>query len=104
MNISVREGYQWPEGGEEGRASTISKEFDDRDYRAKKTNEYLFICYGSVITCTQDGSDCKVVRRGVVDSGEQRLRKVQTGASLSRTGCSTKSLKKIVDVNMILLA
>jgi len=36
VNMPAREGHQGPEGGEEGGASTISKEFDDRDCRAKR--------------------------------------------------------------------
>jgi len=62
----------------------------------------------SVTTCTQGGSDCKAVRRGVVDSGEQRLRKVQTESFTVSNRVFYKELEegacKIVDVNMILLA
>ena len=41
----------------------------------------------SVTTCTQGGSDCKAVRRGVVDSrGTKVNAAVQTGRSLSQQG------------------
>ena len=50
-----------------------------------------------VTTCTQGGSDCKAVRRGVVDSdGNKGCARSRQGRSLSQTGCSTKSLKKVL--------
>ena len=63
--------------------------------------------WGDVTTCTLSESDCKAVRREVVDSGEQRLRKVQSGGFTVINRVFYKELKegayKVIDVNIILL-
>jgi len=65
-------------------------------------------CGQCVTTCTQGGSDCKAVRRGVVDSEGTKVAQGPDRAFTVSNRVFYKELEegacKIVDVNMILLA